>query len=477
MSSLNGLYDLTLTSLRTQMRNMTRLSEQATSGSRVLHASDSPGDAYEIMHYMSQSQSLDAYMKNIDTLSLDMGQASIVLESISTSLTRAQTLLSQAASGTYSQEQRVSLGQEIDSLLEEIVGNINTPSMGRYLFGGAMQSAPAYEALRDESGKITAVNYEGVASGTSVSIGLDVEQKGTLVGEEVFRSASRQQPQLLGSTGVKAASGATSSVRGDVVLSVTHTQSFLDPMTGMSLGASSSSKDTVVGIHTLTVDADARTVRLDDGPSVSFGPGDTDFAVTNSAGAKVYINASGFDTSLTGTYELELEGQAKASIDGGRTSVVMNFSAIQGITDSTTGRILYIDATAINQSGIENVRVPGTYDLFGMMIGVRDLMLNKAGLSSSQQSQLLNQAISSMDEVKAGITQQMTAAGSQLNALDSMRSSLENIKTRADDQITTLQEVDVAELSVQLAKAQSFYEMTLLATSKMLNLSLLDYMQ
>jgi hypothetical protein len=74
----------------------------------------------------------------------------------------------------------------------------------------------------------------------------------------------------------------------------------------------------------------------------------------------------------------------RLSIDDGATWVTVpaGGQANQAVTDSRTGRVLYVDTTGIQSTGTELVRVPGTYDIFGTLISLRDLLLNPKGLST-----------------------------------------------------------------------------------------------
>ena len=65
------------------------------------------------------------------------------------------------------------------------------------------------------------------------------------------------------------------------------------------------------------------------------------------------------------------------SIDGGATTVTANGSETNlAVVNGTTGEVLYVDATGITQAGDEYVRVPGTYDMFNVLIHTRDLLKN-----------------------------------------------------------------------------------------------------
>ena len=104
-------------------------------------------------------------------------------------------------------------------------------------------------------------------------------------------------------------------------------------------------------------------------------------------------------------------------------------------------------------------------------------MLNEGEMSGSQQLELLGKAEESLKEVMDGITQNMTAVGSRIQALDSLNASLDNFLYNANAESAALGDVDVAQLAVDLAKSQTYYEMTLMSVSKLLSLSLLDFLQ
>jgi flagellar hook-associated protein 3 FlgL len=120
--------------------------------------------------------------------------------------------------------------------------------------------------------------------------------------------------------------------------------------------------------------------------------------------------------------------------------------------------------------------VPGTHDLFGSLIHLRDLLLNTHELTGSELSDELGHALGAIDEVADALTTQMTAAGGKLQALDSLQTSLEDIQATSQQQSAELSNADLAELATQLARTQTLYEMTLQTAAKLLNMSLLDYL-
>jgi flagellin-like hook-associated protein FlgL len=134
-----------------------------------------------------------------------------------------------------------------------------------------------------------------------------------------------------------------------------------------------------------------------------------------------------------------------------------------------------VDTSGLTRLGSEPVRVPGTSDLFSMLINARDVLLGERETGAAVQTALAR-SLETLDEVWTGITQHMTAAGGRLAALDSLQGSVEDMISRHEARRATLQDVDVAEVAIELTRVQTFYEMTLAATARYMNLSLLDYL-
>jgi flagellar hook-associated protein 3 FlgL len=474
MSGLATIYDITSLALQRHAALLSRLQEQTATGSRVIRASDAPGDAYAIMDLRDQVSSIGTYQKNIDSVSQELDLSANVLQEISSTMTRITQVVTQAANGSYNQQNRKATAQEIDSDLEHMLSLVNTKSLNRYLFSGASTSQAPYDVQR-VNGSIQSVTYVGSQQESRVPVAPGVEQTGALVGERVFSSGRRQVPTFGGSTGLKAGDG-TSTVAGDVWLTVSHDTTTYLGATGVAAGASTG-MDTIVGSHQLVIDADGKKIKLDDGPLVDFDASSTNLKLQNAKGETVYVDMSALDGSLTGTVTANITATARGSVDDGATSTVLNGSTNQAITDSRTGKILYVNSSGLGQLGVEPVRVAGTYDLFNALIQVRDVLLNNRNLSSGDQSDLLNHSLDSIAEVTAGVNEMVTSVGGRQQALDGLKKSMDSMSAVAGDQAAQLQDADVATLAIELSRTQTFYQMTLASTSKLLSLSLLDYMK
>jgi len=79
-------------------------------------------------------------------------------------------------------------------------------------------------------------------------------------------------------------------------------------------------------------------------------------------------------------------------VDGGATSVPINFSSNQVVTNGTTGAVTNVDSTNIRSTGTDNLNYTGTFDAFQSLIALRDDLRNTRGLSSADQAQALSRA-------------------------------------------------------------------------------------
>ncbi len=475
MSGWGTIYDNMVSGMQTHAAELTRLQGQIASGKRVLRASDAPSDAFQIMNLHSQVGSLETYRKNLGQVVTLMEQSSSVLQKLSSALTNTRVELLQAANGTYNDSQRAGLAEALDAALVQAVSFANTEMLGQYIFSGDNVTTKPY-IVEKTGDTITAVTYQGGLQNLIAPVAPGVQQHSTLIGEDVFRSNQRSEPLFYGNTGAAAGVG-TSTVRGDVWLSVIHNTTTYAGATGVAAGSRSVDEDTIIGAsHTLTIDADNNLARLDDG---SFKPYDLTMAnleLKNSAGDVIYVDMTGV-VLAAGSVDVAITATGKLSIDDLATTVdLTTFTNNEDVVDSRDGRVLYIDAAGITRTGTEPVRVPGTYDLFGMLMNARDMLSNEQGLPSSQQVELIGKALDSLDEVMVGLTNSMTSVGGRLQAMDTLDGSMEDLKNDLDARKSVLQDADVIYIATELARTQTFYEMILSATAKVMSLSLLDYL-
>ncbi|HUW17765.1 MAG TPA: flagellar hook-associated protein FlgL [Sedimentisphaerales bacterium] len=390
--TLSNIYSNVSFALQLHTEALARLQEQASTGARVNRASDDPSGAYQILGQNSQERLLGNYIDGLCEAVNTLGLSSTAIEDVMSQIVEVKTRLTQISSGIYGQEQRKLIAQGINDALEHIVLLANTKRAGQYLFGGSDTDSPPYVAERTD-GKITAVTYNGSLEQRNVEAAPGVQSSSFYVGDNIFRSNERGDPVFLGDTGAKAGTG-TSSVRGDVWLTVIH-------------------------------DGSNYKLSIDDGASYVIVP-------------------AGGDVN-------------------------------QAVTDSRTKRILYVDSTEITSTGVDLVRIPGTYDIFHTLVTIRDMLENDRGLSEAQLQGLLINSLNSLDEVGGLLVRAQVSVGSRIGFLDDLKDSLQKLQYDAQDEAARVQEADIAQVAIDLSRREVLYQMSLSVAAKIMSMSLLDF--
>ena len=108
-------------------------------------------------------------------------------------------------------------------------------------------------------------------------------------------------------------------------------------------------------------------------------------------------------TGSAGNYTLSIDdGLNTFNTDGTDTNLA--------VTDST-GKILYVDTTEINGTGVELVSTPGTYDIFNTLVSIRDMLNNERELSDGQLKKLQDNSLIALEEVNELIGKWMKDEG------------------------------------------------------------------
>jgi len=176
--------------------------QQVTSGKRVDHPGDDPAAAGVMVSQGIAIQRLDTIDKTTSSAQGEVQTADGALQSVSTLLARAQQLAVQLGSDSYSAAERSAGAQEINSISSQIVQLMNTQVAGRYIFGGAKDSAPPFDASGNYLGDSNVRQIE-IAPGLlqAASVRADVAIKGTGGGIDVFGALATVSTALANNDG------------------------------------------------------------------------------------------------------------------------------------------------------------------------------------------------------------------------------------------------------------------------------------
>jgi len=230
----------------------------------------------------------------------------------------------------------------------------------------------------------------------------------------------------------------------------------------------------------------SRTVEVAPGVSASayingedlFSSDDGDTPVfTDTTGAAAGSGTSSVTGNVWLTVSTDDDGNYKLSIDDGAswTTVPSGGDDNLAVTDSATGKVLYVDTTGITTTGTDLVRVPGTQNMFDTLITIREMLQNDRDLSSEQISDLQDSLSESLDEVSSLLLAKEGTLGSKSAFLDDLKTNIESLQSLSSDEVDSIEQADVAQVSIDLTRYETLYELSLTVASKLLSLSLLDY--
>jgi len=217
--TLSNIYNNVNFALHVNSEAMTRLQEQAATGSEVNRASDNPSAAYRVLGLNSQVKSLENYSDQLTNVIGTLELSTTIIEDMITSFRDTKGSLTQIINGIYDEAARNRSAEAVRNTLEQMVLLANSEHMGEYLFGGTNTASAPYLVQRTD-GEITSVTYQGSSQNRNTEVAPNVQSSAYLVGDDIFRSGNRADPVFVGSTGVAGGTG-TSSIRGETQLTVT----------------------------------------------------------------------------------------------------------------------------------------------------------------------------------------------------------------------------------------------------------------
>jgi flagellar hook-associated protein 3 FlgL len=171
------------------LTNVGRTQAELSSGLRVQSPGDDPQAAGMLVRHRFDKERITAIQNGAQRAIDELNAGDSALESLKTSLARAQVLATQFGNDTYSASDRESAAEEINGLLKQAVGDLNTRFGDRYLFGGYKDNQPPFSVTGDYLGD-TGVRQVEVAPGVydDASVRADIMIKGVGGGVDIMQA-------------------------------------------------------------------------------------------------------------------------------------------------------------------------------------------------------------------------------------------------------------------------------------------------
>ncbi len=334
----------------------------------------------------------------------------------------------------------------------------------------------------DTEGRPQAVTYSGAANAADTLVGPQRTVTTTLPGDSVFQTTQRGKTVFQGSTGAAPGTG-TDSATGQGTLQVRHTSTTYAAGSGVTTGTNSAAGDTVLGPaganHLDIVDTSGTgafgTISLNGGPAIAFSNADTNLKLTGSNGEVVYVNTTAITAGYSGSVAITANGTL--SVDGGASTIPINFSGNQVVTNQATGAVTNVDSTSIRTIGDTQLEYSGTYDAFQILMSLRDDLRNTAGLSDGDQTAAIAGRLSELERVQNSLLGTIGQQSASLQHLQNLQGSFQDAQLAAQKVTADLEGADISSVVVQLQAQQNQLQLTLASTARVMSVSLLDFLR
>lgn len=464
-------YDRLLAGLRSNFARLLTSQQQISTGVRVAKPSDDPAVAARILRGQRDLSNIGATRQAIDSGGDLLDAASSNLLDVSGLVAEARANLIQAMNGTLDEGARKVLATQFRGLSEQLLEMANSRVGDRYLFAGTSTTKAPFVG---QSGQVV---YQGDGFEQSLDVG-GAPVPINIPGSEIFAKFEPQGVSLVGDTGLILGATANQGL-GESQLSVVRSGSDLSALAAFGiLPVAGGAGDSFVGPRTLVIDATLGTLSLGGSDPVPLpapgSPEAADFAVYDANGEVLHLDLSGFtlqDVSATVT------GEATISI-GGAPPQALDFSDDDlELVDPASGNRLHVDATQMVRAGSELALFTGASDLFAVLAGIADDLEDSGQWSLDELTDRLDARLGELARHEENVTRALGVLGARSQRLSVSGERFQNLELRVGAELGELRDADLAQAISDLSQAELAVQLSQSAGSRLLNLSLLNYLR
>lgn len=508
-----------------------RQQDHLSSGRRILAPSDDPGGTAQALTLRARQAAGEQFRRNVAAARARLQSADAAVQGVLEVVTRARELAVQGASDTNDAVARRALADQVDQLLEAMLAQANSREGGGvFLFGGQEFTVPPYRAVRDASGRITAVtpNPRGIDGAMLAEVGEGLTVQTGVGGTTVFGAPTdatyafavlvRLRDALLANaaSGIQTltlepdvdASGAANPNRylgvdapGDLTITgpagtatVGLTSAADDPWSAVgpatSAIATAAAVNAVAGATGVTATATAARITVD-------GRFTADVVIDGMPGQTLVVNGVPIAATLGGGSPTARRDALVAALNAvsGATGVLASaVGADDFVLEAPDGRNISVRTDGVTGAGTVNDEIFGfatglTAEAVVARGGLRltavdGALVTAAAPGAAFADQVGGEGTASgvraeLDALTAVLdraTLAATAVGVRLGWLDLLDERLATEGVGLAASLSRIEDLDVARAVAELQRAQSAYEAALASGASLVQLSLLDFL-
>lgn len=492
------IYTQSSNGMNNAMNEILRLSEQAASQKRINRPSDDPSGSALVMDLQSHINALTQYDKNITTAKGWLDTANEQLGTISSTIIKIQELANQGSTGTVTDKQRALIATELRELQVQLIGLTNGDYAGNSLFAGAAVNKPAYKlglgatvenanqalvhSVTGDAKKTIAVKFPTPTATQNIgaaAIPVQFSEDGGKTWKDATIPTGAGDTVSLKLGGVEVNLKTGEEIKQDTTIVVRPAAIYTGSIDGEAkaqyFGANTALSPEPKGVFSSPV-----AVRIENDPSVAIGGAtaieysySTDNGATWVRGRATkdnFLNIPGGQLDLGGAGNL-LKGE-QFVVNPVDSAIRIEISEGNKIQVNSTGANFFGGLYTDKMTGATNP-VDGLSDDENLFEVVGNLI---ASLEMDDQEGV-KKCLGDLKKANEHITTETGVLGGRQNRVRFAADAHSKSKMSTTARISSIQDVDVSQLSTQSDRAQFIYKSVLSTSAKVMNMSLLDYLR
>ena len=454
--------------IQSNTAKLIRSQEQASSGKRIVRASDDAVGTSVSLSLRRQIGAIEAFVASTSSARPEVEQASARLQEGTGVIADIRALMIQGMNGALNAKDRESIASQIELLEGQLLNVANTRSGDSYLFAGTATSTQPFVEVT--AGGETLVEYRGNDEKQRVLTGREAEVVLNVTGREVFAKFAYTSTEIGDVTGIQAGATANSGAGyEDLIVRQDGTTGAMGQ--GIALVGAG---DTIVGDRVLTVDSGSRTVQLGAADPVAIpDPVSSSFTVLDENGAWVHLDLSGwsgadFSTTLTGAASLSLDGIVFTPVNLTETDLRLE--------SQTSGAVLHVDTTELVRAGEELVTYAGTPSLFETIRGAVQDLRSPEETDRTGLIQRLEARLGELDRSQDDMLIALGKLGAASQRIDVAATRLEDLEVTVEGLISNVEDADFTEVALDLQRAEQTLQLAQATGARLMQQTLLNYL-
>jgi flagellar hook-associated protein 3 FlgL len=411
--STGMIFDAGVSSMNKQTASLLHLSQQVSSGRRILTPADDPVAAARALEVQQAQDITSQYTTNQSNAKSALGLSDATLSSVSDLLNRVRQLAVYGGNGSLATSDRQSIATELRSSFDQLLGLANsTDGTGQYLFSGYMGSTQPF------AGTVAKVDYFGDSGQRLLQASASRQLQVSDAGNDVFMN-------IPGGNGYFATNYATTNTGTGVI----DAGSITNPSTWNALADKSYDIRFWKDPATSTTYYDI--VNTTTGSSLLTGATPAQPA-TYPGGLRTYASGQPIQLKSQGT-EPAFDLGAFVTISGAPTS--------SGTTPDTF-----------------TIKPGATQDVFATISKLITALSSSQAGTPAGNAALANQigsALTNVDQANNNVLRVRSMIGARLNEVDSLGNSNSALSLQYQQTLSNLQDVDYAKAISDLTRTQT----------------------